>query len=236
MDQQGRWPLIVFEGIDGSGKGTQAKLLVEALQLSEMPVTLFTFPRYETPTGKIVATCLRGEHGNFVEWPPKLAALPFAVDRLEAQAELREALWSGAVVCDRYVHSNVAHQGAKCCGEERRAIIDWIEQFEFNVLVLPRPDFVLWLDMPVRQATELVGAKMERTQLEGLKRDQHEANQSYQQEVATVYAELAIRPEWRIVRCSPTSTPRTPEQIQAEIVEKLGQRFPQLFQSAPALP
>lgn len=214
---------IVFEGVDGSGKGTQAELLMRALVAIKRPATPFAFPRYETPTGQVVAACLRGAHGNFLDWPAQLAALPFALDRFEARNELIQALQSGVVVCDRYVHSNVAHQAAKVHGVERNVTINWIEAFEHQTLALPRPDLVIWLDMPVARAFELAGKRAVR--------DQHEGNPNYQREVATVYRQLAERASWLTVKCSPTSIPRKPEQIHDEIVEKLKQRFPQLFRA-----
>lgn len=230
MERKG--PFICFEGIDGSGKGTQAGLMVQALSQRGLTVASFAFPRYKTPMGRAIAACLRGAHGNFVEWSPRLAAPPFALDRFEARGEMLEALRSGMAICDRYVHSNVAHQAAKLQGGERVEMIEWIEKLELKTLALPKPDLVIWLDMPVTQAVALVEKKADRDHLVGLKRDQHESAISYQQEVAAVYRQLAERSGWLTVRCSPTSTPRMPGQIHDEIMEKLKSRLPELFRTA----
>ena len=127
--------LIVFEGIDGSGKATQAHLLREYLSERNVACSLFSFPCYDGLYGRLVARYLNGEFGDVFEVSPHLASLSYAGDRLEHRDLLRERLRAGEIVLvDRYVASNMAHQGAKLPVEQRADFVSWIEELEYTVL------------------------------------------------------------------------------------------------------
>ena len=142
---------------------------------------------------------LNGEFGAADEVHPELAALLYAGDRFHARPRLLAALEQhDLVVCDRYIASNAAHQGAKLTGAARRRLLDWLEEVEYGEFALPRPDLVVLLDAPIALARELVGRKGARgyTTLEA---DIHEADAGHSGATREVYLELARRDGWRVV-------------------------------------
>ena len=192
--------LVALEGIDGSGKGTQAAQLAERSTAAGRTATIVSFPTYDgNPFAEAIASYLNGEFGAADEVHPELAALLYAADRFHARPRLLEALEShDLVVLDRYVASNAAHQGAKLQGEERRRLLDWLDAVEYGEFGLPRPDLVVLLDTPVALARTLVARKGARgyTTLEA---DIHEADTAHTTATRDVYLELAQRGGWRVV-------------------------------------
>jgi dTMP kinase len=192
--------MLAIEGIDGSGKGTQAALLADAARAAGYSVASFSFPRYDgNPFSVAIGDYLNGELGGLDEVHPQLAALLYACDRLHARPELVAALADvDLVVCDRYVASNLAHQGAKLEGEARERVIEWLLQVEYGEFALPRPDLVVLFDAPAALARELVARKgaREYTTLEAdiLESDTEGAGASRE-----VYLALAHRDGWRVV-------------------------------------
>lgn len=192
--------LLAIEGIDGAGKGTQAARLAATAGEHGHRVASFSFPLYdENPFSRAVAGYLNGEFGGADEVHPELAALLYAGDRFHARPQLVQALADhDLVVCDRYVGSNMAHQGGKLAGDARRRLLDWLEEVEYGEFALPRPELVVLLDAPVALARELVGRKGARgyTTLEA---DIHEADRLHTDATREVYLELAERHGWRVV-------------------------------------
>jgi dTMP kinase len=192
--------LVALEGIDGSGKGTQAALLADRARAAGRSVETFSFPTYDgNPFADAVAGYLNGEFGSADEVHPELAALLYAADRFHARGALVQAIdRHDLVICDRYVASNAAHQGAKLQGDERRRLLEWLEQVEYGEFALPRPDLVVLFDTPVAVARTLVARKGERgyTTLEA---DIHEADAQHTTATREVYLELAERDNWRLV-------------------------------------
>lgn len=219
--------LIAIEGIDGSGKGTQAERLQSALQEVGTRAALLSFPRYDdTLFGKSIGDFLNGRFGQLNEVSPFLAALLYAGDRFESRSVLRNALETHEVVIlDRYVASNIAHQGAKVDGAERSEIIAWIERIEYEIYQLPRPDRVIFLDLPVERAQTLIQKKEARTYTDQ-KADLQEADGGYLGRVRAVYSHLAdTQPNWDRVNCLTASRElRTIDDIGVEVrtcVERL---------------
>ena len=192
--------LVALEGIDGSGKGTQAALLADRARAAGRTVATISFPTYDgNPFAEAVADYLNGRFGSADEVHPELAALLYAADRFHARGTLVEAIAShDLVVCDRYVASNAAHQGAKLQGDERRRLLDWLDAVEYGEFGLPRPDLVVLLDTPVALARTLVAQKGARgyTTLEA---DIHEADAAHAAATREVYLELAERGNWVVV-------------------------------------
>jgi dTMP kinase len=220
--------LIAIEGIDGSGKGTQAQRLVERLRDSGRKVQLVSFPRYEaTFFGGLVGSFLNGKFGALDEVHPLLVSLLFAGDRFESRHVLDEALAScDMVVLDRFVASNVAHQGAKVDGAERDALCRSIEHVEFDLFGMRRPDRVILLDLSVAQAQELVAQKAARKYTDRAA-DIQEADGEYLSRVRELYLELAQRePNWSIIHCDrPGDEPngvRSIEELAEEIWQLVG--------------
>ena len=211
--------LVAIEGIDGSGKGTQAKRLHERLRAEGVRAALIGFPRYsETLFGRAIGDFLNGRFGALDQVDPLLVSLLYAGDRLESRELLRRALADNeVVVLDRYVPSNLAHQGAKRSGAERQRLIEWIEQVEYGIYHLPRADLVILLDVPVETAVRLIGHKQKRDYTDRAA-DLQEADGTYLAEVRDVYLELSrSRPEWQRLECVRGGELRSVEEIGEEI-------------------
>jgi dTMP kinase len=192
--------LLALEGIDGSGKGTQAARLAERARAAGLSVATLSFPTYDgNPFADAIADYLNGAFGTADEVHPELAALLYAADRFHARQRLVDAIAAhDLVICDRYVASNAAHQGAKLQGADRRRLLDWLDAVEYGEFSLPRPDVVVLLDTPVGVARTLVSRKGVRgyTTLEA---DIHEADAEHTRATRDVYLELAERGGWRVV-------------------------------------
>ena len=189
MEQQGTF--IVIEGTDGSGKGTQFQLLAERLVNEGYDVALFDFPQYEEPSSYFVKQYLNGKYGTADEVGPYTGSLFYALDRYEAAPKIREALAQGKIVlANRFVGSNMAHQGTKFAGSaERRGYFIWLDNLEFEMLKIPRPTLSLVLRVPADIAQEMVDKKAERSYT-AKKRDIHEADLGHLQRSVEVYDDL----------------------------------------------
>ncbi len=193
--------MVNIEGIDGSGKGTQAKLLCDRLQADGAKVQLFSFPRYaETLFGKSIGDFLNGRFGDLDQVSPFLASLLYAGDRYESRELLLAANRDNDyVVLDRYVASNIAHQASKLTGDERRELIAWITKIEYEIYALPRPDLTILLNLPPPQAQELIARKAPRDYTQSAA-DIQEADADYLGKVHEVYLEVARADErWRVI-------------------------------------
>jgi dTMP kinase len=211
--------LLAIEGIDGSGKGTQAGRLAETAAAHGHTVASFSFPLYDgNPFSRAVSDYLNGEFGSADEVHPELAAMLYAGDRFHARPRLVAALAEhDLVVCDRYVGSNAAHQGAKLDGAERERLLAWLEEVEYGEFALPRPDLVVLLDAPVALARRLVGRKAARgyTTLEA---DIHEGDAIHSAATREVYLELAARGNWHVVSTADSAgSPREVTEIADEV-------------------
>jgi dTMP kinase len=199
MTQPGK--LIAIEGIDGSGKRTQVELLEKALNANGYAVYSTGFPQYDSWFGKMVGQFLNGDFGALESVDPHFSALLYAGDRFEAKFRLETALNQGkAVLVDRYIGSNLAHQTARVRDEDRPAFIDWIEHLEYNIYNLPREALVLYLRVPPRQAQELVARKSARSYTKN-KQDILEASLRHLEDAAAMYDELSRRPNWATIPC-----------------------------------
>ena len=210
--------LVVIEGIDGSGKGTQASRLRERLEQRGLRVGLLSFPRYsETFFGQRIGDFLNKKFGELHEVDPFLAALLYAGDRLESKAELNRLLTSSDVlILDRYVPSNIAHQAGKRTGAERRQLADWIEKIEYEIHGLPRPDLVVLLDTPANVSKDLISRKAQRDYTDAAA-DMQEADTDYLSRVRTAYRELAFERHWASVPVTESDELRAIEAITADI-------------------
>ncbi len=217
---------IAIEGIDGAGKRTQLDLLSRALTTKRIAHTVFSFPRYDSFMGKMVAGFLNGEFGPLEQVDPHFSALLFAGDRLEARPELEQILQSGgAIIADRYVGSNLAHQGARVPAGKREEFLDWLEHLEYEVYGLPREGMVVYLRVPAEEAQRLVAQKAPRGYTQKT-RDLQEADLRHLQEAVQVYDFLAAREGsgWFMVECFDTAAGKMlpPEKIHQAVMNEIG--------------
>ncbi len=182
---------LVIEGTDGSGKGTQFKILVDRLASEGYSVETFDFPQYENPSSHFVKRYLNGDYGSAEEVGPYTGSIFYALDRYEAAPNIKKALSEGkVVVANRFTGSNMAHQGTKFdSSEERNGYFLWLEAIEYKMLDIPRPDLSLVLRVPADIAQELVDQKEQRSYT-SKKRDLHEADLNHLEKSVSVYDDL----------------------------------------------
>ena len=200
-----RGKLIVIEGTDCSGKETQTNMLMEKLSKAGYKVTKFSFPMYDTPTGKIVGGPYLGKsyicEGWFPETAPavepKVSSLYYAADRKYNIPKIEEKLDEGyIVILDRFVFSNMAHQGGKIFdNKERKEMYKWLDKLEFGLLGLPMPEICLFLHMPYEASVILKSGREEAA-------DQHEANPEHLKHAEKAYIEVAKKYNFKTIDCS----------------------------------
>lgn len=207
--------LIVFEGTDGSGKATQTALLCAYLDRAGIPYRKVDFPRYGKPSAVMVQEYLDGKLGkNPGDVNAYAASLFYAVDRYASYKEDWGAFYEagGLIVADRYTTSNAVHQASKLPEAERGPYLDWLFDLEYERLGLPRPDLVVYLEMPT-EVTERMLRKRERDT--GTHADIHEQDEGYLARCRSNAEEVARRCGWSVVCCADADAdvPRTPEEI-----------------------
>jgi len=226
-----RGKFIVIEGIDGSGKRTQLDLLARALSQRGHDLSQVSFPNYNGFFGKLIARFLNGEFGPLDSVDPHSAALLYAGDRLESKPALESALAAGKVLLsDRYIASNLAHQGSRVPPAKRDDFLAWLRRFEYEINGLPMEDLVIYLRVPVVHAHRLVASKNARDYTDK-KHDIQEADLAHLEAASRVYDELSRQPHWLRIECFDTAQNalRSPESIHSEILSAVEDRL------APAL-
>lgn len=218
-----RGKLIVLEGIDGSGKRTQLDLLGSAFKSRGIPFTQVGFPNYDGFFGKMVAQFLNGEFGPLDAVDPHFSALLYAGDRLEWKSMIESSIEGGEwVLADRYIGSNLAHQGGRMLPDDRDKFLEWLKRLEYEIYGLPKEDLVVYLRVPVDEAQRLVGQKAARAYTDK-RHDLQEADVEHLQAAADVYDELARQTNWSLIECwdAATGAMRSPETIHSDIVTKV---------------
>ena len=146
--------LFVIEGVDGSGKATQSERLYTRLKNENLSPLKLTFPDYESTSSDIVKKYLAGEFGKKAsDVAPKTASTFFAIDRYVSYKTKWEKFYkdNGIIIADRYTTSNMIHQASKIDDESKKEeFLNWLEDFEYNIYSLPRPDVTIFLDVPVQ--------------------------------------------------------------------------------------
>ena len=212
--------LITIEGIDGSGKHTQTKLLEHSLTAAGHSVFLTGFPQYDSWFGTMISKYLNGDLGTLENVDPRFAALLYAGDRFEARSQLEGALNEGKLVlCDRYVASNLAHQVARAPVEKRPELLRWIEHLEYSVYRLPRENLILYLRVPPAEAQKLVARKPARSYTTA-KHDLQESNLRHLEDAAEMYDMLSRSRPWATIQSfdAQRGSMRLPEEISAEML------------------
>ena len=213
--------LIVLEGTDGSGKSTQMQLLMERLEREGRSFRKLRFPQYDQPSSALIRMYLGGEFGQDPNAVNAYAASTFyAVDRYASFVrDWGEDYRRGELlISDRYTTSNAVHQAGKVPPEERKAFLTWLTDLEYNKMGLPKPDLVLWLDMPVEKTLELM---QHRQACGGAAADIHEKDCGYLAHCHEMAREAADFYGWCAVECVRGDKIRPAEEIAEEIYERI---------------
>lgn len=222
-----RGKFIVVEGIDGSGKRTQIELLVRALEAKGLAVAPIGFPNYEGFFGKLAGQFLNGDFGALEEVDPHFSAMLYAGDRMQSAPGIRKDLDAGKMVlADRYVASNLAHQGSLVPREKRDEFLAWLKKLEYEIYAVPQEDLVVYLRVNPEEAQRLVGEKAKRGYTR-LKRDILEADLAHLHTAAQVYDQLAQQAHWVTIDCHERGAGalRSPENIHQEILRAVESRI-----------
>ena len=211
--------IFVIEGTDGSGKKTQSELLEKRLNDLGHKCKRLSFPRYDTPTGKIIGGPIQGKDDICESWfenpgsiEPHVTSLYYAADRLYNLKEINEYLDKGYyVILDRYTTSNLAHQGGKIEDkDERFNMYQWIDKLEYWLLGLPKPDLTIFLHVPYEFSLELNRQKEVS--------DAVEKDEVYMKNAEIAYVELAGLYNWHKINCIKEDKLRTIEDISDDIL------------------
>ncbi len=197
--------LIVIDGGDGSGKATQAELLIKALEKRKVHVQYIDFPRYDTFFGALVGRYLKGEFGPIESISPYLISLAYAADRGGLAAQIKTWLSTGTwVISNRYTSANFAHQGAKFASSADRAHYwKWLDELEYGQYQLPREDLVIYLDVPPAISQTLIAKKSTRAYIGKKAKDEAEKNLSHQIKSHANYHDLLkLHAHWRRIDCT----------------------------------
>ena len=171
--------LIVIDGTDGSGKATQVELLRARLVKEGKKVKTVDFPEYyKNFFGEFIGHCLREQYYNWVKVHPKIASVMYAADRWESSEQITKWLKAGNIVlANRYVSSNQIHQGGKITdAKKRKDFLRWLDDMEYRVFGIPRPDVVFYLEVPIKVTQALMKERDQKHARQYLRRkgDVHE--------------------------------------------------------------
>ena len=209
--------LIVFEGTDGSGKSTQFALLTKHLQALNIDFRTMVFPQYSEPSSSLIRMYLGGEFGARPSDVNAYAASTFyAVDRFASYQKVWKEYYQngGLMLSDRYTTSNAVHQGSKEPDETREDFFRWLYEFEYRHMELPKPDIVIYLDVP----TELTGQMLRRREHDThTHADIHEQNMDYLRICRKTGLQAAKFYGWTIINCEKNGRMRSIEDIHNEI-------------------
>lgn len=213
----------MIEGGDAAGKATQSKLLAERLRAEGHEVAELDFPQYEeNQVGALLKECLNGEHGGFMHVDARLASVLYATDRRESLPQIQTWLKEGkTVILDRYTTANMLHQGAKIeNGEKRSEVLNWIYHLEHTIMELPKPDLIIYLDVPASVRLELIRTKRQI-------HDIAEADTDHQAAVDTIIPDvLNMYPITARIVCTEAGSLQRPELIAEEVFRAVTQQLP----------
>ena len=211
--------IMVIDGLDGCGKSTQLAMLDDALKARGIHYRQISFPDYAQPSSALVKMYLGGELGGSPAAVNAYAASSFyAVDRYASyKCFWQEDYEAGVpIVAARYTTSNAIHQMTKCPESEWDAFLEWLEDYEYNLLGLPRPDKVLFLDMPPEVSQKLLEKRYDG---DCEKKDIHERDREYLLSCRRAAFYVAKKWGWTIIPCSCDGEPLSPEEINGKILD-----------------
>ncbi|HBA36344.1 TPA: thymidylate kinase [Candidatus Falkowbacteria bacterium] len=206
---------IVIDGTDGSGKTTQLQLLKADLEARGYPVAVADFPQYNTKSAGAVEEYLSGKYGSAETVGPYKASIFYAVDRYDASFKIRTWLNEGKIVlANRYTSANMGHQGGKIDEPtERKKFFAWLNDLEYNIFGLPKPDLSIILYLQPEIAQQLAKQR-KREDWTGKTQDIHEDNLIHLQKAAQVYREIAADDaNFKLIDCAPNGKLFSREEI-----------------------
>lgn len=209
--------LIVIEGTDGSGKSTQFRLLSQHLEANGVAFKHIVFPRYDQESSALIRMYLGGEFGDKPADVNAYAASSFyAVDRFASYKMDWGKFYEdgGVVLSDRYTTSNAVHQTSKEKEENREVFLEWLYDFEYNKLGLPRPDLTIYLDVPTDFTEKLLRHREQDT---NTKADIHEKDMQYLATCRQTGRQAAQFYNWTVINCVKDGAMRSIEDIHNEI-------------------
>ena len=217
--------LIVIEGLDGSGKSTQLEALSERVSVGTDETVRIKLPDYESESSALVRMYLAGDFGKEPQDVNAYAASAFyAVDRVaNFKTVWKKNYENGALIlADRYTASNAYHQMQKLTREEWDGFLEWLEDFEYVKLGIPKPDAVIFLDMPIDVSQKLM---TKRYSGDESKKDIHEANVEYLKSCRECALYAADKLGWKVIPCSDGENPLSIEEISEKVYEAVKGEF-----------
>ena len=209
--------LIVIEGTDGSGKSTQFKLLTDRVTAEGYRFQKLVFPQYAEPSSALIRMYLGGEFGTNPSDVNAYAASAFyAVDRYASYKKVWGEWYEngGLVLSDRYTTSNAVHQASKEPEEKQGAFLQWLYEFEYDRLGLPRPDLTIYLDVPTDFTEKMMRSREAAT---NTKADIHEQDLEYLATCRRTGRAAAAFYGWTVIDCVKDGVMRSIEDIHEEI-------------------
>lgn len=209
--------LIVIEGTDGSGKSTQFRLLTDRLESEQVKFQKLVFPQYSEPSSALIRMYLGGEFGKSPSDVNAYAASAFySVDRYASYRKVWGKWYEegGLVVSDRYTTSNAVHQASKEPENKREDFLNWLYDFEYDKLGLPRPDLVIYLDVPTDFTEKMLRHRESETNTQA---DIHEQDMQYLATCRRMGRAAAEHYGWTVIRCVRDGAMRSMEDIHEEI-------------------
>lgn len=211
--------LIVIEGLDGSGKATQTSLLYKYLKNKNEKVLKVSFPDYNQASSALVKMYLNSEFGNDPDIVNAYAAASFfSVDRYASFVKFwKDKYESGfTIIADRYTTSNAIYQMSKLESRYWDEYLNWLYDYEYNKLLLPKPDLVIYLDMPIEISQKLMSVRYNGNEN---KKDIHESNLPFLKMCRETALYSSEKWGWKKNKCFTDSGSKSVEEIHREIVE-----------------
>lgn len=222
MQEIKRGRLIVIEGTDSSGKETQTAMLFERLSEKISNIRKISFPNYESPACAPVKMYLAGEFGTDAEKVnPYPASTMYAIDRYASYKTDWGKFYNdgGVIITDRYTTSNMVHQASKIDNsQEKEMYLSWLEDLEYSKMGIPRPDLVIFLNMPTETAQKLMAERKNKITGED-KKDIHEKNVEYLKKSHENACEISKKYSWKEIKCVENDRLKTIEEISNEVFE-----------------
>jgi len=228
---------FVFEGIDGSGKSTQTKLLTEFFKKKGYKVEKIDFPQHGERSSAMVDDYLTGKYGSSEQVGPYIASIFYAQDRYDASFKIKKWLDEGKIVIsDRYLVSNIGHQGGKIQNKkEWEKYVDWLYNLEYNIFRIPKPDYTIILKTSAEFSLKLshnITDKDKQNRRKAYlgsskKQDIHEKDKSHLVNALKSFLMVAEKypRDFKVVECLENGELLPPDQINQKIIKIVSKKI-----------